>query len=202
MPTINGKALVKDGKPLDRVYSNGQLVYSRNLLLNSSGMNASTTTRPVLRGTISNVSLATITYDSDAITLTNPASNKNTEWHYQLVTAYQDISKTPLIAGKQYTLAVDVMGTAKQVAFRWGSKEISPYQVFKAFDINNTSWTRVVWTFTLPVGTLNTYLRIHGAINNQYATGFTGGETLRFRYVKLESGTILTDWTTAVEDYI
>lgn len=32
MATINGKALVKDGKPLDRVYSNGQLVYGRNLL--------------------------------------------------------------------------------------------------------------------------------------------------------------------------
>lgn len=32
MSTINGKALVKDSKPLDRVYSNGQLVYGRNLL--------------------------------------------------------------------------------------------------------------------------------------------------------------------------
>lgn len=32
MATINGKALVKDGKPLDRVYSNGQLMYGRNLL--------------------------------------------------------------------------------------------------------------------------------------------------------------------------
>lgn len=33
MATINGKALVKDRKPLDRVYSNGQLVYGRNLLV-------------------------------------------------------------------------------------------------------------------------------------------------------------------------
>ena len=32
MAIINGKALVKDGKPLDRVYSNGQLVYGRNFL--------------------------------------------------------------------------------------------------------------------------------------------------------------------------
>lgn len=31
MAIINGKALVKGGKPLDRVYSNGKLVYSRNL---------------------------------------------------------------------------------------------------------------------------------------------------------------------------
>uniref|UniRef100_UPI002360E4C0 phage tail spike protein n=1 Tax=Leuconostoc mesenteroides TaxID=1245 RepID=UPI002360E4C0 len=181
---------------------NALSVGGRNYILNSSGMNASSITRPVLRGAISNVSLATITYNSDAITLTNPASNTSSEWYYQLVTAWQDITKTPLIAGKQYTLALDVMGTAKQVALRWGSKEISPYQSFKAFDINNTSWTRVVWTFTLPAGTLNTYLRIHGAINNQYAAGFTGGETLRFRHVKLESGNKATDPTIAPEDVV
>ena len=36
MATINGKALVRDGKRLDRVYSNGQLIYGRNLLLGTS----------------------------------------------------------------------------------------------------------------------------------------------------------------------
>ena len=36
MATINGKALVKDGKPLDGAYSNGQLVYGRNLLLGTA----------------------------------------------------------------------------------------------------------------------------------------------------------------------
>lgn len=36
MAIINGKALVKDGKPLDRVYSNGQLVYGRNLFYNKN----------------------------------------------------------------------------------------------------------------------------------------------------------------------
>ena len=36
MAIINGKALVKDGKPLDRVYSNGQLVYNRNLFSNKN----------------------------------------------------------------------------------------------------------------------------------------------------------------------
>jgi len=36
MPTINGKALVKDGKPLDRAYSKGLLVYGRNLALGTA----------------------------------------------------------------------------------------------------------------------------------------------------------------------
>ena len=36
MAIINGKALVKDGNPLDRVYSNGRLVYNRNLFFNKN----------------------------------------------------------------------------------------------------------------------------------------------------------------------
>lgn len=36
MAIINGKALVKDGKPLERAYSNGKLVYGRNYVLKSN----------------------------------------------------------------------------------------------------------------------------------------------------------------------
>jgi len=36
MPTINGKALIRDGKPLDRVYSNGKIVYGRNYILDTT----------------------------------------------------------------------------------------------------------------------------------------------------------------------
>lgn len=38
MAIINDKALVKDGRPLDRVYSNGQLVYSRNYLISKTSI--------------------------------------------------------------------------------------------------------------------------------------------------------------------
>lgn len=37
MPTINGKVCVVNGKPVDKVYSNGKQVYGRNLLRNSRG---------------------------------------------------------------------------------------------------------------------------------------------------------------------
>ena len=72
MAIINGKALVKDGKPLDRVYSNGQLVYSRNYILNSSGMNASNTNRPAMYSGGAGTALANagVTYNSDSTTLT------------------------------------------------------------------------------------------------------------------------------------
>ncbi|ORI75884.1 hypothetical protein BMS91_08185 [Leuconostoc mesenteroides subsp. cremoris] len=36
MATINGKVLVRDGKPLDRVCSNGRLVYGRNLFIGTA----------------------------------------------------------------------------------------------------------------------------------------------------------------------
>lgn len=38
MAIINGKALVKDSKPLNRVYSNGQLVYSRSYLISKTSV--------------------------------------------------------------------------------------------------------------------------------------------------------------------
>lgn len=37
MPIINGRACVVDGKPVDKVFSNGKQVYGRNLLSNSEG---------------------------------------------------------------------------------------------------------------------------------------------------------------------
>ncbi|TOZ07223.1 hypothetical protein [Leuconostoc pseudomesenteroides] len=39
MATINGKALVRNGKPLDRAYSNGQQVYGRNLYVTAIQVN-------------------------------------------------------------------------------------------------------------------------------------------------------------------
>lgn len=37
MPTINGKACVVNGTPVDKVFSNGKQVYGRNLLSGTSG---------------------------------------------------------------------------------------------------------------------------------------------------------------------
>ncbi|MFT9415097.1 phage tail protein, partial [Leuconostoc falkenbergense] len=168
----------------------------RNLLLVSSGLNTSSTSRPVLIGATSGGN-TTITYPTDGVLMTN---NQSGEWYYQLANAYTDITKTPLIAGQTYTLSLKALGTAPQVALRWGSKEISPYQGFSYTNINNTTWTKATITFTIPAGTLNVYLRIHGAMNNQSTSGFSGGETVKFKEVKLENGTLATDWTPAPED--
>lgn len=41
MPTINGKACVINGTPVDKMFSDGKLVYQRNLLLNTQSFDSS-----------------------------------------------------------------------------------------------------------------------------------------------------------------
>ena len=42
MPTINGRACVVNGTPVDKVFSNGRQIYGRNLLINTAKLNDST----------------------------------------------------------------------------------------------------------------------------------------------------------------
>ncbi|MFP7469267.1 phage tail protein [Weissella cibaria] len=179
---------------------NNLSVGGRNYVKNSSGLNGSSVIRPTLIGTSSGAN-ATITYPSDGILMTNGATNTTTEWYYQVASAWTKFSDTPLTPGKQITFSADVMGTVPQAVLRYGfnggtgGKEGS-----KNFNINNTSWTRVSITVISTSTNTGLYFRIQGGINNQYATGWTGGETLKFRYVKIEEGNLATDWTPAPED--
>lgn len=75
MATINGKALVKDGSPLDRVYSNGQLVYGRNLYISTTQVQGYVNG---FTGTISNPNVGNKEMVSDYI-----AVLPNTEYTFQ-----------------------------------------------------------------------------------------------------------------------
>ncbi|WP_430495664.1 hypothetical protein [Leuconostoc mesenteroides] len=174
-------------------------VGGRNYVQNSSGLNGSPTVRPTLIGATSG-SNVTITYPSDGILMTNGATNTTTEWYYQVANAWQDISKTPLTPGKQITFSADVMGTVPQAVLRYGFNGTGGKEGFNHFDINNTSWTHVSITVTSTSTNTGLYFRIQGGMNNQYANGWSGGETLKFRYVKIEDGNMPTDWTPAPED--
>ncbi|MFP7449318.1 phage tail protein [Weissella cibaria] len=179
---------------------NNLAVGGRNYVQNSSGLNGSSTIRPTLIGATSG-SNVTVTYPSDGILMTNGATNTTTEWYYQVSNAWANFSATPLVPGKQYTFSADVMGTVPQAVLRYGfnggtgGKEGS-----KNFDINNTSWTRISLTVVSTATNTGQYFRIQGGINNQYAKGWTGGETLKFRYVKIEDGNTPTAWSPAPED--
>ncbi|MDY2511593.1 phage tail spike protein [Weissella confusa] len=175
-------------------------VGGRNYVINSSGLNGSSVIRPTLIGTSSGAN-ATITYPSDGILMTNGATNTTTEWYYQVATAWANFSDTPLTPGKQITFSADVMGTVPQAILRYGfNGGTGGKEDYKSFDINNTSWKRVSITVTSDSTNTGLYFRIQGGVNNQFKNGWTGGETLKFRYVKIEEGSVATDWTPAPED--
>lgn len=177
-------------------FFNEQGDFNQNLILQSSGENATSDNRPNLSGVATNNFNSTIVYDSDAITL-NYTGTGSTEWYYALAEAYQDMANTSLSFDKTYTISVDVQGTVPSVAFRV-SNTFSPNT-----SINNTEWTRVTYTFSIPNLTgsnLNKfYIRLH-AIATSNIAGFVKGQTLKFRHFKLEEGDKATAYTSAPED--
>ena len=174
---------------------------SRNLILNSSGMNASATNRPSMRsnGAGTSNTNSTIAYNPDSMTITY-TGNGSQEWYYALAESYQSYASYAggtLDKTKQYTISVDVKGTAPSAAFRVNNA-YSP-----SVSINNTTWTRLTYTFTFPVmgGDYadKYYIRLN-AMNGNTNGNFVPGQTLSFRNFKLETGNKATDWTAAQED--
>ncbi|MHB9627328.1 phage tail protein [Weissella cibaria] len=180
---------------------NNLAVGGRNYVKNSSGLNGSSVVRPTLIGSYSSAANATITDQSDGILMTNGATNTTTEWYYQVAGAWTKFSDTPLTPGRQITFSVDVMGTVPQAVLRYGfNGGTGGKEGYKNFDINNTSWTRISLTVVSTATNTGLYFRIQGGINNQYVKGWAGGETLKFRHLKIEEGNVATDWSPAPED--
>lgn len=174
--------------------------FGRNFVLNSSGLNGSSTVRPTLIGASSGALNTTLTYQSDGILMTNGVTNTTKEWFYQVASSWTNFSDTPLTPGKQITFSADVMGTVPQAVLRYSFNGGTWQESFKSFDINNTSWTRISATVTPNQTNTVLLFRIQGGINNQFTNGWTGGETLKFRYVKIEEGNRPTTWIPAPED--
>ena len=175
----------------------------RNYVLASSGVNAMDSSRPVLSGSWTEARTGIASYQPDGITLTNPTTNKTVEWFYQVAGAMTPITNIPLNPGQTFTFSADVMGTVPQAVLRWGFQGTGGSESFQAFKITNpTTWQRISVTLTIPTGATGMYLRIQGGINGQYQTGWAGGETLRFRNVKVEDGSVATAWSPAPEDLV
>jgi len=127
----------------------------------------------------------------------NYTGTGSTEWYYALAEAYANMSDSVLSFDKTYTISVDVQGTVPSVAFRVNNT-FSP-----TTKINNDTWTRAVYTFSIPNltgATLNKfYIRLNAMATSNTA-GFVKGQTLRFRHFKLEEGNTATAYTSAPED--
>ncbi|MFT9083558.1 MAG: hypothetical protein ABF477_07640 [Leuconostoc pseudomesenteroides] len=178
MATINGKALVKDGKPLDRAYSNGQLIYGRNLLLNSSNLG--------------------FWYGNNAgkTTITVESFDKTTNmWHFvapqqSFSNAGIYIANTTVKSGDSWVLSFDIKGTGI-----WSSigARLEGSTVNTPVGNNTASWNRLSSTGikTKDSGSVVLYFDLTNSPLDVY-----------IKLPKLEIGTMPTDWTPAPEDYI
>lgn len=176
MAIINSKALVKDGRPLDRVYSNGQLVYGRNLLNFNSGVTlgkyygwaADVTSWSGNRAYFKKVKVI----PNSQYTIS--ANWSNTAWLN--VYGFTNESDTTAVARYGY----DINRIAS-----WESNFVGGYTVAKDT------------TFTVPTNV--------NYIGVSYASVSTDTLTLQALLngkPKLELGSTATPWTPAPEDYI
>ncbi|MCT0484874.1 phage tail protein [Weissella paramesenteroides] len=179
---------------------NNLTVGGRNYVLNSSGLKATNTAKPTLIGTTSDVGGAILSYTNDGVVITNNPTNTTKEWFYSVASAWTSFGNDIRNDGTPYTFSAEVKGTAKQVALRAAYNGTNPYSVINYANINENSWTKLSVNVSFPSNSTGLFFRIQGAINNQVFNGWTGGEYIKFRNVKIENGTISTDWTPAPED--
>lgn len=194
MPIINGKACVVDGKPVDKVFSNGKQVYGRNLLINTSSSSANgRTTIPGAIGSIGGVGryIRTDSYEQ----VTAPSSG---EFFYRFVSPDQS-NLYGLTPGATYTLSGSVSHTVGELRFRaqygingtnWSGDDMSDLGI----PVSDVSvFTPFSYTFTIPTGATGVYFSLQ---NYDYTTG----SLFRFKNMKLEKGSVATPWSLAPED--
>ena len=174
MAIINGKALVKDGKPLDRVYSNGQLVYGRNLLNGTKDFS----------GTWTN--LGSNKWVTDGTYKNLVVKKRTAQWQglYKTFTAPKDgiytFSAYIKASGTTTTIIRHrIVNGVAQTDFNIGS---------------NFDWRIDTVTVSLKTGQ-TAFFRYEISTNNADAILWTAGH-------KWEQGSTATTWTPAPEDYI
>ena len=194
MPTINGKACVINGTPVDKVFSNGKQVYGRNLLINTSS--SATNGKTSMQGSgpaIFGVYSRTNSYEQ-VIANYDPGDGK--EFFYRFISPDTN-NLNGLTPGTTYTLSGSASHTTFPLYFRYGYAinggwienvldlgiPVSDGSVFKPFSE----------TFTIPTLATGVYISLQ-------IMDYVNGSLFRFKNMKLEKGTTATPWTPAPED--
>ena len=177
MPTINGRACVVNGVPVDKVFSDGRQVYGRNLYLNSKAIadyysplgNPKVTVEPFDSATnMWHIVAEQGTWGVGGIFLTNYASGKipdNSNWSYSA-----DVKGT----GKIFEFGIEagnknpVVGTVRS---EWS-------RVSQTGLVNNDNFKTIVMYFDNASSPIDVYIKLP----------------------KLETGKMPTPWSPAPED--
>ena len=180
MPTINGKVCVVDGRPVDKVFSNGKQVYGRNLYLNSKALEDN------------------YARNSNAVNITvEPFDSTTNMWHFVAEQGIGDtigiyfydyaIDKIP--DNSDWSYSADVKGTGKPVKFAIENGSMNPVigtvgsewsRVSQTGRVGNPEHSTIVMYFDTTSSPLDVYIKLP----------------------KLEIGTTPTPWTPAPEDVL
>lgn len=191
MPTINGRACVVNGIPVDKVFSNGKQVYGRNLLLGTG-----TASGDVANGNGTFVKGAFNGYD---------AVKTNGAWSERFIDLKSALGRTNAKAGDWYTISVYVKAD-KQI-------DTGTLLVTRALGNGNantndgfldnipmqdkpitTQWQQYAWSFKI-----NNISLQRQNTRVEYDQD-TGDNWIYWAGWKLEEGSVATPWTPAPED--
>lgn len=171
MPTINGRACVVNGTPVDKVFSNGKQVYGRNLLTGTGNHTVTGTGPSFANGCLSNETI------DDLLTVFKGLEG-------QTVTVSVDYEYSGFIAGSDRNRIgweIQLIG------------DIAPYVGPWYHPTNDSGSGRISSTFVVPKNITS--------IDEGYGyVQFSGSGTGTVSHFKLEEGSVATPWTPAPED--
>ena len=206
MATINGKALVKDGKAVDKVFSNGRQVYGRNLIINSSAKTKD--------GFFKNFDKVENDYGEVTTKGTNTYVSRRLDEGFSI----QPRDYKP---GDKYTMSMDIMFTSwnlpvgTAIAEFWIGQRytrsidglISSYRHICSIDLPRdpsnmlNQWIRITKTSTIPPYE-DPSVATEAIFMTKFAGASEGSYTVRVRKPKQDFGSTAMPWTPAPEDYI
>lgn len=172
MPTINGKACVVNGTPVDKVFSNGEQVYGRNLL---TGTGSHTVTGTTTRGYLSN------------------------ETNDDFLTLFKGLEGQTVTVSVDYEYSGFVAGSSGSSRIGWETSITSDSTVYFGawyspdYSHNDSGSGRISYTFVVPKNIIS----VGGS---KGWIQFSGSGTGTLSHLKLEKGSIATPWIPAPED--
>ena len=174
MTTINGRACVANGRPVDKVFSNGKQVYVRNLYLNSKKIADS-------YGVNSGATVTVEPFDSTTNMwhIVKEQGNNTNAGIY--LNRYAD-DKLP--DSSDWSYSVDVKGTGK--VYKFGIESGSKNPVIGTV---GREWSRIIQTGHFDNPEFKTLVMYFDTTNSPL--------DVYIKLPKLETGTMPTPWTPA-----